>query len=339
MASFAEIRAQTGYTVARYLIEPLIKPILLEIKPDMKNLDAVDKTGTFQDKAAGYYSVYQLSTDQEEKARALVQLSQELINLGRFRQARSFIRQAPEILKGLPKAQELLYSAHFEEKQGWIADYETGYTESLKRFTNARSYLSQISETGLNQEKEDVYSTTTHFLGRAHFGLAAQNIDRKSNIGLAVEYFKQDLERFQNLRKAGDPRPANEGFEYAWLARCALLRNDDWAFLADLHIQRAGRFFGEYTSSHPESGIKAHYYLLQGRFGLRVGDLVSAESDFQEALRIRREIERYPKGEADALSGLAAVALRKGRLLDVVKCASMAFKAYPLVLLYTIPGA
>lgn len=341
MANLAEVKLGFVNFLARQFAEQITPPLPLEVRFG-ETLESArswnQERRDFFQAAQAYHSVYQLSDEPPERAEALIGLSQELINLGKFGQARRWLTdQELNLLSQLPATTEpayLSYRARIHEKLAWIEDYELNYQAEIGQLHRARYWLGRITE--WTDRERRFYSTTTHFLGRAHFGLAATGVNRRDNILRATEYFAADLAHYQELRQEGKPAPQGEGFQYAWLTRCSLLSRD--LYTAEVHLRDARRLFEEQTEVVPRSGVMAHYYLLVGRLNLLKGEIEIARSNFSEALRIRTAVEPYPKGYADAAQGLAACYLRQGQPLQAVRFVWRAARAYPASLVDPILG-
>lgn len=127
----AELRAQVIHNTARQVIERMIPPIPLEIR-EWATLESAQKldqeVGDFKEAACHYFTVYEKSKDPYERARAAIDLSQELINLGSFRQARNFLGPGRWAMNGLADSEIELASQHFArqmestpQRQGFLA--------------------------------------------------------------------------------------------------------------------------------------------------------------------------------------------------------------------------
>ena len=197
----AEAKVHAVHYLARNVIERLVKPVPLEHKEGatLESARLLDQLGgDFHESAQHYYTVYQRADRVVEQAAGLIGLSQQLINLRSFRQVRQLLhlyRGEPAILVDhLPEAGRLLFQAQVREKEGWINDYELGFFQSQDCFTQAGNLLEQIPSNDWGSKTKECYSTTRHFLGRAHYGLAAFGVDRAHNVPKAIEYFDQALE-------------------------------------------------------------------------------------------------------------------------------------------------
>lgn len=352
MASFAEVKANAAYFLARKIGERLIPPIPLHIRQaSLESAREWDgKQGNFKESAIDYYSIFSSTQQAEEKAEALIGLSQELINLGQFRQARRFLDQGRFIVQShqselwgirgrsivLPQDKWSYYCARIYEKFGWIADYELGYYDEIECFSKARSILNEIPKASWRDEEYGLFSTTTHFLGRAHYGLASQGITKEDNISKAIGFFREDLSNFSILREQGNPAPANEGFQHAWLVRCYLSLGE--LSVAEEHLERCGGLFREYLLTSPRGDIMAHYYVLRGSIDLEKGLIDNARSQFQEALKIRTEAGNYPKGLSDAAAGIALTYWKEKKPISAIQYFARAVKAHPFTLLRGILG-
>jgi tetratricopeptide (TPR) repeat protein len=330
--ALAETRLAVVHKIAR-AIEDRVPSIALELRPqttleEAHRLD--EEKRQFKESANHYYSVFIESHNPELRCKAVVGATQQLINLGRFRQARDIIGELHDPLMELPDRQRVYYKARAHEKMGWIEGYEFGYKESIHEFSKARQLLKYTSEVFRTNNEESLYSTTTHFLGRGYFGLAASGINKVDNIIKARDYFRIDLDRAERLREAGSPIPDNEGFQHAWIARCELLSGN--IELAHYEVETARRLWEEHMDANPKSGIMAHYNLLRGKIDLVLGNPRFAESQFREAIKIRQKVESYPSGLANAYLGLADVRRRQGNWAAASRYFALAVKAHPYTL-------
>lgn len=344
--AIAELRANTAYFLAKNIGERLIKPVPLERIPGatLESADVCDRDdGDFIRSASAFHTVHLESADPFEKIKGAVGVSRELINLGRFRQARPFLEIIiPTLTQELPyRRQAIYFEGERNNRLGWIADYEGGYFDSRSRFERVRELVGGIPEEERTEEERHLWLTAIHFLGRAHFGLASYGIEQKNNASKAVEYFHDGLELNQSGRARGENTAAVEGFNHAWISRCyQLLGIKD---SAREHLEQAGELFKQWLESYPNRGIMAHYFLLRGFFRLQDGNLYDAQNDFEEAISIRtdstrNDFEPYPKGLSDAYLGIVEVYKREWNLLQAVKYGVMAFRVYPFALLKTVAG-
>lgn len=332
MASLAEVKADTIYFLAKGA-EIFIPPIQLDPKgpPDTKN--------QFVQNARISFANFTKSEKPTDKAEALVELSQQLINVGRFRQARQYLGMLKELNPLFSLDNQCYYTARRREKFAWIADYETGFKDELKYLSASRKSIEKISPVSVGQRERDLLSTITHFSGRARLGLAGQGIDPQYNLDRARSYFNSDLLYFQKLRGIGDPRPANEGFQHGWLALCDITAGN--LERAHAEIEEAGQLFREF-SQQPEnskSGIEAHYYLLRGLLLLKTKSYELAQEMFRTSIDIRIEKkEPYPMGEASARMGIARAALGQRDLPTFASSIREAVQAHRLILLSAVNG-
>ncbi len=332
MANLAEIKANSIYFLARRA-ETFIPPIQLTSQ------QPPEEEGSFARNAWESFVNYTRSEEPTDKAESLTELSQQLINLGRFRQARHYLDTLRELNPFFNLNDRRYYNARKQEKLAWIADYETGFTQELRLLSASQELVKAIPKAQSGQREEDLLSTITHFSGRAHLGLACQGIDPEYNLDQAKRYFWSDLSRFQELRSKGDPKPANEGFQHGWLALCDITAGELGA--AHLEIEEAGKLFREYVEQ-PEnsaSGIEAHYCLLRGLLHLKRQEYEAAAQFFQMSIDIRNaKNEPYPMGEASARMGIARAALGRRDLPAFASGLKKAVKAHPLALLSALNG-
>lgn len=332
----AEFKAQAIHFVARRYIEGRISPIPLEIR-DGATLDsarALDQEhGNFRESAHHFYSILR-NHGTEAAADALIGLSQELINLSSFKQVcQLLISEPPKFIQSLPHRRRLLFEAQCEEKLGWVEDYELGHRESMEHFEKAGTILySNIKKGDFTDKERNLFSTTRHFLGRQRYFLARLGIDREYNRTWAINCFREALdldELYEGIDKNG-----KLGFSHAWIARCHMLNRD--VTQAQNAINLAGDCFRRQMELTPQrGGYLAHQHLLEGERDVCSGLVQSARVHFIEAVRIRHEVEPYPKGLADAYLGIART--YKNPILRA-KYAILALKVHPYTLFRGLIG-
>lgn len=332
----AEAKAQSIHYLARTVVERVVRPVTLERREGAtletaKDLD--QNKGNFRESAHHFHTILTLSESSREKALALIGLSQELINLGSFRQVRSLLREVPsQFSVDLQGAEWTMFLAQVKEKLGWVEDYELGYFQSRRLFTEAGNLLVSLLRWG--KEEEERYSTTRHFLGRAAFGLAMFGVDRLANLYEARFNFQEALRYDEQLPNFS---AAKIGFGHGWLARCATALKE--TVEAKGEIMKMKESFEAQLLVTPQRGLMVHYHLLSGQWNLQDGSVKEAEADFQEAIRIRTEVEFYPKGLADAYMGMASVSLREHKLTEFAQYSMKALKAHPYAAFRGIVGA
>lgn len=342
--AIAELRANAVYFLARTVGERFIKPVQFENIPGatLETADNWDRqSGNFQRSASDFHSVYLSAWETDSRVQAALGVAKEIINLGDFPQARYFLRRSLDIGASLISIRRKDFvRAEVQNRLGWIADYESGYFESTAKFAEVHAAMASIPQDKRTQEEEHLFSTAIHFYARGHFGLASQGIDPRHHAEIALDDFKKGLKIDEERREAGTPNPAVEGFQHAWISRCYMLLNQPanaWN-----HLEKSGELFRESLDQTPQRGIMAHYYILRGFFDLtqQVRDVSYSDiaADFHEAIRIRTEVEPYPKGLSDAYLGMAEVCKRQWRFKEAAQYGMMAFRVYPLSLLKTVAG-
>lgn len=314
-----EIRYGITATVAERLIPPLRLKVINEATLDTaKDMDF--SHGNYVESANHYFSVFERSSDRSEKLEALFGLTQQLINLGRFGQARKYLGQVDGIALSDPLNEKLgvLGIVRKNEKLGWIADYEGDFEKAILYFESARTLIDGVGviPDEPDEAEKKVYSTATHFLGRAYFGLG--------NYHKAIEYFNEHLESTElNL----DER----GFGHAWLARCYIAGGD--MKMASEEIKNTRLMFDEFLINKPERGTMAHYYMLNGEFMLKKGEFGKARDQFELALGVHLKNERYPRGESRAMLAIALSYWAEGKHGAAFSYALKGIKTYPLSLI------
>lgn len=334
----AEFKAQAIHFVARRYIEGRIPLIPLEIR-DGATLDgarALDQEhGNFRESAHHYYSILR-NHGKEAAADALIGLSQELINLGSFKQVRQLLRDEPSrLIQSLSDRKKIVFEAQCEEKLGWVEDYELGHKKSMGHFEKAGTILcSNIERRSFTDKERDLFSTTRHFLGRQRYFLARLGIDREYNRTWAINRFREAMdldELYEGIDKNG-----KLGFSHAWIARCHMLNRD--MTQAQNAINLAGDCFRRQMVLTPQrEGYLVHQYLLEGERDVCSGSVQSAREHFMEAIRIRQEVEPYPKGLSDAYLGIARTYLWKNPIL-FTKYMFLALNAHPYTLFRGLIG-
>ncbi|MBI4058822.1 hypothetical protein HY404_01125 [Candidatus Microgenomates bacterium] len=330
MAFLKEIFRETQMVVSKGLFELVIPPIKLKEVQDasLQKGYGLERLGRWGGAAREFYTLSVSSENPKDRLDGLVNLSQMLINLGRFSQAKKFIKSGEVELQSLPERELFYYRARFFEKEGWIADYERDFKNAVDLFNSARRIVFRNDRTN---EEEKLFSTTTHFLGRAHIGLAIQGVNSNSNYIYSLGYFKEDLERYQSLRKEGNPDPQGEGLQHAWMAVCFMTVNH--LSSAEESIDRAGELFQESIKNSNPPDVMAHYHCLKGGLYLKRSLVKEARSEFNKAWLIRKAGVKYPKGEADAAIGIAVSFWMERNIKEASKWFTRAVKLYPLTLL------
>lgn len=332
----AEAKVEAVHLLVRGLAEyapKLAKSTHLKRRPDatLQSAQYLDRNlGQYVESARHYYTVYRKSVGYQA-ADALIGLSQELINLGSFRQARQFLKQSTRLVPELPVGERPLFLAQVEGKLGWIADYELSYWEELRRFARARRFLDKVSEDRWGEKGEELNSTACHFSGRARLGLADAGVDREANINFARAHFIEARHLDEKLMVPSVYEKVGHG--YAWEARCELRRGDFTK--ADELMGQAGVYFRKHKELFPNSSIMAHYAILEGEYYLsrgRGGDR-AARRAFEKAMEVRTGGKgEYSKGVADALLGIAVTYWQEGDYAAASKYLIRTFKAFPLTL-------
>jgi tetratricopeptide (TPR) repeat protein len=318
--------------VAISVRERISGPLELDLvqNPSLKKAAELDKEGKRTEAARHYFTLAEFS-EGETRAHALIQLSQMFINLGRFSQANDILKVAGMVARDLDEVDNLFYTASTSEKRAWISDYMGNYTEELFYIGIARARISQIPEVELTEREENLISTLNHFSGRAHYGLARQSSDpdvRAKEVEAAVSFFAIDLQRLQSLREQETPHPANEGFQWAWLARCHLLTGDP---NTEAEIEEAGRLFKEDAERNSGTDIMAHYHMLRGMYEIRKVNIEAARKQFELALEIRNPSE-FPKGRSEALAGMALTYFAQGKFGMTFVYGLESVKTYPAII-------
>ncbi|OGE16342.1 hypothetical protein A3F00_02350 [Candidatus Daviesbacteria bacterium RIFCSPHIGHO2_12_FULL_37_11] len=342
MEIFSEAKANFGYFVARNILERLAPKVNLKYK-DSVTLETAKEfevnNSSFDELADIYYSVVLFNhRNAEEAIESTINLSQQLINLGDFRSSKYYLSKfVPRYLSGIDSYRQYYYLARREEKFAWIADYEIGYKDELNHLSSAKKFLENIPHDLWRNEERSLDSTIMHFAGRAYFGLDNQGFHRGGYIHNAVGYFNYDLEKYRDLRENGNPNPAGEGFNHAWLARC-YMNLEDWN-TSLRELDTAGVLFDEVSESS-KSGLRAHFNFLKGLYELRSANGSVGESIhyFSEAARIWEDLARYPFGAASAHLGLAKTYWKWHKPIDAVRHLKVSVQTNPYVLLRGVPG-
>ncbi len=348
MPSRAEIKTTVQGLTSLAVFEGYnrIRPIKLQ-RIDNASWDLANNlatSGKWQEAASYYHTLMERSFGIHEKADAAINLSQMLINLGRFGQTREILGKiTPEVFTMGPEDSRWLTMAKISEKLAWISDYGGLFKESIKHLEDAERHISLVSEDYLKDEVDSLKSTITHFKGRAWLGISFQleGEDKRKAIEGALHYFQLDLDRFEKMREEGNPAPANEGFQHAWIARCYL--EIGALDVAESSIELVGGFFKEFVETenkinkdnkdYQESGILGHYYQLKGGLEMKRGNMKVARNYFEKALTEWYTKTRYPKGEASALFGIAASYWADKKVWAAIPYAVQAVSKYPHILI------
>ncbi|CAN5347724.1 hypothetical protein BH10PAT1_BH10PAT1_6070 [soil metagenome] len=288
--------------INRFLIEeirPRINPLELKLVTGAtlefaKELDA--KSGRFVESADYYYSVYETSKNQTEKLDAVLGLSQQLINLGRFKEARSFLYDSQSQVWNIQDINTAeYYNASIYQKFGWIADLEGNYNSSKQLFDMSRTSITHIDESLWTQREKEVYSTAIHFLGRANFGLAKKSMgqEKKQYLNNAISNFEEHL---QTEGLADDEK----GYGHAWLTRCYMSKNA--LGKAASEIYEVEKYFNLYLQTHSKRiDVISKLDLLRGEFEFRKGNFTLSRKNFEGIL-----MDNQAKTKSMALYGIAS---------------------------------
>lgn len=310
-----EIIVNTG----RSFIYEITRPFPLSELPESRNWspEKVKETSKNHELMARYYytrakDALRRGIEDGSYAAATIDLTQELINMSKLRQAEEVLLLAAENVSEFDTWQiadsdrertKRLFEARILEKRGWIEHNKGNQQNALEAFNQIKLKLNQVPFEERTGMEMDVDSTATHFIGRANC--------EAGNYETAMAYFTMDLINYQKYRDDRKPRPAGEGYNIAWLARC---------YMGMQQFDEAGKFvemsysrFQEASHEPGNEGILAHYYLVNGELLLRTDNLAAARDSFEKSLAIRHQYERYPRGEALAHFGIAMAYLRKGR--------------------------
>lgn len=273
------------------------------------------------------------------RTRVAIELIQDCNNMGRHGQASKFAQEAQSLINCIADSRiKRGLIAHWLEKRAWIADYEGNPKRAIRLLTTSRNILEQIPQPNRTDYEDKSFRTTTHFLGRQHYLLASFGVDKDENIDRSIRYFKLDLTDHQQLREKGEPNPAVEFFNHAWLARAEIIRGDFQK--SRLNIVSAQYFVNEFKEKNPEGadGLMAHLYLLTGEWQLKQDKIDAARQQFQSALDLRKSQAPYPKGEADAVLGIAATFLQEKDYLQAIVHVIKAVSKYKFSLLRAALG-
>ncbi|MCS7091969.1 MAG: hypothetical protein NZM26_01300 [Patescibacteria group bacterium] len=300
--------------------------------PSLERARELEADGDWEEALRHFYTMYLLYVRGNEYY-YLIRVSQMLINLNRFSQAKRFLFQAIEDYEYDQPDKITLAEAY--EKLAWIADYEGRYRDELNFLSYAeRIVLSLSSEFKESDRAKAVMSTLNHFRGRARFGLAKQGVERNSNLAIAMSHFASDYNDLIELSRSGIHRPANLGFSAQWMTMVLL---ENGASYTMEMLERTKRHFVEASGNDPNTGFMANYHLLAGLVYVRQLKLDKGKNEFENALRIHTKRKRfgkpYPRGKSNAHIGLALSALSAGNPIGATAHACYAIRTYPPALL------
>lgn len=303
---------------ARFVLETLLPPIRVNEIPNASYAagKTLESEGKWDKALQHFYTLALREGDPDLRGQSLVESAQMCINYGRVGQARKYLTMAETVVSSQLGDDGEYLRARVWEKSAWIDDYEGNFAGSLEKLSSARTALQKIPLNAWGDGEKSLESTINHFSARAHIGLAIKGESKKENLANARSYLERELSN--NLP------PDNRGFQFAWLARVALLEGN--LSQAELYITEAKKLWSEKSR-----GILAHYYLLEGALAMARGDPNLARRNFEQALNIRVVVEKYPKGEADALMGIAATYWAEGQIGAAGMYAARSVRTYPLV--------
>jgi hypothetical protein len=317
----------------QYIQEIVTKPYIAQVVPNasFEQAQILDSNGKWEEES---HQLYTLAKDSElgssNRSKALILLSQTLINKTNFRLAEKCLDTLEAELDVMDPTARIIVSAQIHEKRAWISDYlgdpdaEIAYLEKAK---NSIGSLSDKQRELNKKETDEIVLTANHFIGRACIAKAGQEPDKKHYwIGRAMNNFASGIADLDKLITKTDTRHANIGFQYAQMAH-AMLAIDNFD-RAEEFIDIAGNYFYQHSVEYPDSGIMAQQETLRGLFYA-----ARAQKSYKTALAIRLEKERYPAGEARAHAGIAATALAQGKIGEFMEHTIAAIKSSPQILL------
>lgn len=287
----------------------------------------LDQQGLWRQSAAHYKTVFDALNfysntvnDPETTLTAYGSTAQMLLNCGAWHQVLTFLRQGSLMLEvnliGNSRMQNLGMAIYYE-KRGWLADNTGDPRAAIDYFQYARNRMAVTDESDRNKLERQVFSTSTHFLGRAESDKAKLADNPVDSLLRSIDYFTLDLNYLLRLQEQGDFRPPNIGFQYAHLMRAHLRLAEEYqkAGLAQEREQqldqaresldKAVENFNIHQQTHPQSAITAHTEMLRGYFALKTSTPNEARSHFLTALGIRANaliigVEPDPIGFVDA---------------------------------------
>lgn len=326
-----------------FVIEKVVPGLPLEKieNPSFKNGVELENKGKWEEAMKHFYTLSISAENVSVRAMADIHLSQNLINKGRFGQARKFLTIAEGQKDELSGNELHSVSARIAEKRAWICDYEGNYRGEVRQLTKSREELDKIPPDERGVDEEHLESTINHFLGRAYYGMAVTTRDKvkkQEYFEKAISQFKGEAERLREKREKGNPEHSNEGFQHAWLTRTYTImgrKNPGNLKLAEEELKLTKKLFSEHAKEVPESGIMAHYYLLSGALMLQKDKPSEAREEFERAyfIRINPKKENYPKGRSDALGGIALSSYYEGEYGRAIYYLIESIKAYPIKVL------
>lgn len=270
----------------------------------------LDQNGQWSKSTDHYYTIMEKGDVPGDRAEAFIGLVQNYINLVCYDAAEKLLRDGfVRIENDLTGWEKDFYRAQVWQKLGWVYDYYGKPEEASEYFKKSLAVLEERAED--DDRVLRVYETSNHFLGRQLVIMARQGKSPKENVQQAIKHFTKSMEIYKNFRAKGKTEPAAEGFQYSWLARCHMILGQFDLAVSDIEQMKV--LFEEEKSLYPGTGVLGYYYLLLGRLKIELNQPQQAEQDFNEALKINREVVQYRASEADALYGLALCALMQNQ--------------------------
>lgn len=309
MASCAEAKANIFYYGVRYIAEPMLSLLQKQPKQD------------------------QVFQNPDKEAEKLAEQIQNNINGANFGAARRLNRCLKRIVPQLSGTDRDFYEATTYEKDGWIDGYETGFTNSLYNFQNARRIIeTKIRSNFRDKKTQELYWTTIHFEARARTGLASQGINRAENLRFARDGFNTGKDRFLQLEQSGDSRPDNIAFQDGWLAIVSMMEGKFKEAHSSATAMRER--FRQSLQPDQESAGTAHAYLVEGLIFTEEGNFDEARKQFFKAEEIRRVVAPDRLRRGFALAGIARTFYREGACLRAAKYGLNAAISHPVSILY-----
>ena len=258
------------------------------------------KERLFINSAKLYYGVFVEGGERSNDG--LVGLIQQLVNLGRYDEARNYLSLIPKSVEGLDERKKNYYYARYQEKMGWIAGYENDPDQSLYLFESAKRKVLPYIADNPTVDELDLYATTIHFLGKAY--MAEGEYDK------AIEYFQKHLELAS--------KNEDKAFTHAAIAKCLVGKGEYDE--AQTQIDSASVFFENHIVENPKAiDVRAHILLLRAGLAAKTKNFYLAHIYSQKAVEVYEDFEDrtdwgYKFGKLRALSVAAGTSWTVGEI-------------------------
>lgn len=250
--------------------------------------------GNFRHAAEMYRFVWETADNVQIKLDAGIGLTQQLINMSSYGEARRVIESIEARTMQLTDVREVsYYTALCLSKVGWIYEMKGEHLLASYHFETVQNYLGgRKSFSKFDDKERALWATSVHFLGRADLGLG----------------YKEDaIRHFEEHMSLPGLNPDEYGYDHVWFAKKDIESGE--LDEAKKHVELARQNFDEHLKAHPgridllAQILSVEAYLAEGE-----GDFIKAKLKCQEAVAVYDHFEGetgegYKRGKIRALIG------------------------------------